>query len=573
MPLNDINNSDCREKIVSNRYADFLVEYSVNINAVITRYNPDCVQIVDSKIAVIHFRIEPNTALTVEEYGYAIFPKVYGLLDSSNMEESGVLRVHRQPYLDILGRDTIIGIVDTGIDYLHPAFINADNTTRILSIWDQSIQEGQLPEGFQYGSEYTSEQITEAIQSEDPYTIVPSKDDIGHGTFIAGIAAGNEDEANDFTGVAPLASIAVVKLKPAKQYLRDFYFINSDAICYQENDVLMGIKYLLSVARRENKPLVICVGVGTNSGSHDGTSFVSDYLDRVGNALGTAITTAAGNEGNREHHYSNSIAEGQSYQDVEIKVGSNETGFALELWATAPNTFAVGFTSPSGEYIDRIPARLGQSERVRFLLEPSIIYVDYRIIEARTGDQLIFMRFQNPVEGIWRIRVFRETPYPASTFNMWLPMEGFTQPDTVFVEPDPFITLTEPATARIPITVATYNHVNGSIYINSSRGYTRTGEIKPDITAPGVNVFGPVPGGGYAVRTGSSIAAAHAAGGAALLLEWGIIDGNDVNLTSTDIKKYYIRGANRTNIEYPNRIWGYGTMNLYNSFESLRTTE
>ncbi len=142
------------------------------------------------------------------------------------------------------GEGVIIGFIDTGIDYQHSAFLKDDKTTRILSIWDQSIDSSNHPSGFLYGTEYKSEEINDALKNEDPLSIVPSTDLIGHGTMIAGVAAGSPAPEYEFSGTAPKADLLIVKLKEAKTYLKDFYVIPRLANAYQETDILLGIKYL-----------------------------------------------------------------------------------------------------------------------------------------------------------------------------------------------------------------------------------------------------------------------------------------------------------------------------------------
>lgn len=149
-----------------------------------------------------------------------------------------------------------------GIDYMHPIFRYSDGSTRIIGIWDQTIQTGETPEGILYGSEYTKAQIDQALKLDDPYQLVPTTDDIGHGTFMAGIAAGGEDVDNDFIGAAPRAAIAMVKLKEAKPYLKDYFRVREEAYAVQENDIMMGIKYLLNLSGRLNMPAVILITLG-----------------------------------------------------------------------------------------------------------------------------------------------------------------------------------------------------------------------------------------------------------------------------------------------------------------------
>lgn len=562
---------ECQKVIYSEEYGDFFIQYRMGQTDLGKDVNAVCVQIINRIYAIAHIRVpDPNEVIRYTNI-YSPFPKLYGLMDTSNIENVGVFRIRRQSYLNLLGSGVIIGFVDTGIDYTNAVFRNADNTSRILRIWDQTIPSEDPTERLWYGTEYTREQINEALRSEDPYSIVPSRDENGHGTFMAGIATGNIDESNDFTGVAPLSDIIMVKLKPAKQLFRDYYFVSPNAVSYQETDIILGVRYMIEQANALNRPLVICLGVGTNSGGHDGKGILDEYLDEQSDGFQTCIVLPTGNEANYGLHYQGSISANVQYEDVEIRVGEGETGFTLELWAKAPSLFGVGFISPSGEYIQEIPPRVDSSQIITFLFESTEIYVSYRIIEYRTGDELVFMRFRNPTSGIWKIRVFAEQNF-SSTYDMWLPIREFLSADTQFARPDPDITITDPGNTLSPITVAAYNHVTNAIFINSGRGYTRSGRVKPDIAAPGVNVYGPIPGNQFTVRSGTSIAVAHAAGAAALLMEWGVVKGNNPFIDTSDIKSLFIKGARRSLVTYPNRESGYGALDVFGAFESLRTT-
>lgn len=567
MPIEDMNVERCREIIYSENYADFFVQYAGNVNSIRTRYRPECIRTVDNNLAIFHIINRPSY-INLNNFPYNSFPKCYGLMDTSNMESAGVLPLRRQPYINLTGRNILIGIIDTGIDYTHPVFLNPDGTTRIVKIWDQTIISDSPPENFIYGTEYTEEQINEALRNEDPLSVVPSVDENGHGTFMAGIAAGNDMPNSDFTGTAPLANIAVVKLKQAKKYLKDYYLINDDVECFQDTDIIMAVKYLyiLSFIRRE--AIIIYIGVGSNQGDHAGHNALSEYINTLADSVGYGLVLPGGNEVNRGHHYEGSVIGTEDYEDVEINVENAGKGFSLEIWTSAPNLFSVGLISPGGEYISKIPAAFDSNRDISFLFEGTLVSVNYQIIEAGSGDPLIFMRFETPSNGIWRIRIFRENE-SIGKYHIWLPINGFIAPEIVFLRPDPNTTICTPADASNVITTAAYDHVTNSIYINSSRGYTRTGIVKPDITAPGVNIYGPLPGGVFGRYTGTSVAAAHIAGIAALLFEWAFVLENDYNMDTIEMKTFLIKGADRTSIEYPNREWGYGIVDIYNTFASL----
>jgi len=591
----------CTENVASEEYADFIIPYTSR-EELLAGAMTECVDFVNYHYAILYRPMSELAPISLSSFTYTAIPKLYSLLDTTSMEASGILPAARLPALSNKGSGVIIGFVDTGIDYQNPLFRKADGTTRILGLWDQTHGTGNDVPGSPfrplYGTQYTHEDINQALRSENPLSVVPSQDEDGHGTFLASVAAGNADEDNDFTGAAPEASIAVVKLKPAKQYLRDFFLIREDAVAYQENDIMMGITYLFSLARQYSMPVVVCLGVGTNQGSHVGKSPLGNFLDEMSSYVGTAFIVAAGNETGYAHHYSAVTTAGDAAQTVELKVGENDRGFSMELWAQDVEVYRIGFLSPTGEAVRELPAGTGEENMLRFLLEETEITVYSNIVTGITGSQMIFIRFKNPMPGIWNIMVSSALDI-SGTFHMWLPVHGFVSDDTVFLRPDPDTTITEPGNAQYPLTVSAYDHATGGIYIHSSRGYSRTGQVKPELAAPGVNVFGAgVSGGGRASgagvsgggtsaagagasgaaarpaftrRSGTSVAAAHAAGAAAILLHWGVLERNLFYMNTSVIKTYLTRGAKRNPaITYPNREFGYGTLDLYEAFLRLR---
>lgn len=562
---------DCREIIASEEYADFIIEAAYIGNFSEEDELKYCVQDTNYRYVIAYAPINEISPVSIEEYSYSEIPKLFGLMDSTAVAATGAIRLQRKRGLELTGRDVIVGFIDTGIDYRNKVFQNATGQTRIISIWDQTDQSGNIPEGLKYGSEYTQEDINRALSSDNPYEVVPTRDTNGHGTFMAGVACGSEDIENDFVGAANESLIAMVKLKPAKQYLRNYFLVEDEANkyeVYQENDIMLAVTYLQRLAVKEKKTLVIVLGVGSGNGQRAGETVLSQMLSRFGEFIGNCVVVCGGNEGNQRLHYQGKLSNGD-YEDVELRVGNGTSGFSMEIWGNAPDILSVSFISPSGEQAPRIPARVGNSTVLEFLLEKTVIDINYSLMESGSGAQLIFMRFIDPTPGVWIIRVYGQNLLEGN-YNMWLPIRQFIKEDTYFLKPSPDVTLVTPATADTVITVSAYDHTSNALYINSSRGFTSENAVKPDITAPGVNVYGPGINNNYIRKTGTSVAAALVAGNCAQLMQWGIVEGNEPQMKTNYIKNFLIRGAIRDrNIAYPSKEWGYGKVNIYETFNIL----
>lgn len=565
------NNIGCREKIISEEYVDLIIRYR-DAPAIQELYGEACVQYVNSTWAIIYVPMNMVGKLNYGELGYYPIPKLYGLMDQSSMIESGIVDVQNRNRLNLTGKDVLVGIIDTGIDYQHEVFLDPYRRTRILSMWDQSGQDGIPPEGFDYGSEYDAGQIDEALQSENPLQIVPEQDESGgHGTFMAGIVAGSRINS-EFVGAAPDAQMVVVKLKKTKESLRDYFLIPEGALAYSESDIMLAIRYLMEKARFFDKPMVIYMGLGTSYGSHTSGTPLGNLLNTVSEEPGIVTVVPMGNEGNTRSHFLGEITAENGYQLVELRVGEGERGFIMELWGSRPDVFSVEITSPFGERVDRIQSAIRVNRRIEFVYDPTIIEVTYRLVETVGGGQLISMRFINPSPGIWRIGVY-DTNRLTGYYNIWLPIRQFLGGETYFLNSSPYITLTQPGSVSGPISVGTYNHRNNSIWIDSGRGFAADGKVKPELAAPGVDIFGPRAGGShneFTLKSGSSIATAHVAGAAALLLEWRFRMFPDTVTNTSDVKSLLELGAQRDNYRnYPNPEWGYGRLDVQGIFDAL----
>ena len=556
------------EMILSESYADIILP---SYTGFLTDYKERGAQIFNNYYGMVHYPLEEELFQNYYEYGffYNTIPKLFTLLDLESLEASGILAVQNQPVLGLKGQDVLIGFIDTGIDYTHPAFRRPDGLSRIVGIWDQTLQTGQPPFDLNYGTAYSQEELNQALGMEDPFSLVPSRDENGHGTFLAGVAAGSALPQQSFSGAAPEALIAIVKLKPAKEYLKEIFYVTGSAPAYQSTDIMLGIRYLILLADALKKPLVLCLGLGSNQGSHSGSSPLDSMLSVTDQYRGIHAVTAAGNEAGKAHHFYGTAANSGAYEAVEILVEPGTSGFCAELWGQPPEVYAVGFESPLGEVIQKLPPRISFSENISFILENTRIFVTSEIVQTVSGQQLIFIRFSDPTPGSWKIRVYTDS-FNNGNYHIWLPITGFSDPDVRFLRPNPDTTLTVPSASVSTMTTAAYNAYDNSLFLNSSRGFTRTGQIKPDFAAPGVNVFGPNLRGGFTTATGTSVAAAITAGACAQIVEWGMGRTPPRIFNNTELKSLFIRGADRSRQElYPNREWGYGTLNVYQVFSSL----
>ncbi len=560
----------CRQMILSEDYIDFISPIYRKITSEEAERGNACIQNMDYGFQAVYVSQSLSKPLSLENYRYNSIPNCYELMDLEAMDDAGIRVVQTYPTLNLMGSGIMIGILDTGIDYRNPLFQNIDGSTRIAGIWDQTIQDGTMPEDLDYGSEYTEEMINEALRSENPLEIVPSMDTEGHGTFIASVAAGNADLDNRFIGAAPESTLAVVKLKTAKSYLKDFYAIRQDAVCFQENDIMLALKYINGLARKRNMPLVLCIALGTNLGGHNGTSLLSALLDAYASTLNRSVVISSGNGAVQRRHFSHEFLNMNDVTEAEIRVEEGVNGFVVELWTTVPNIMTVAFTSPSGERTGYISFKQGYEYREEFLFDQTDVEVEYRLLLENNDSQLIFMRFRNPSQGIWRISI-KPVRISDGRFHLWLPVPGFVTGDVYFLQANPDTTLAEPGSSLVAMTVAFYNGIDNSVDINSGRGYTRDGRIKPDYAVPGVMVSGAGLNNEFVVRSGSSVAAGIAAGAAALLMEWVLKQTDSWGVNSSQIRNIILIGAEqRPGAENPNREWGYGTMDLYRSLDILR---
>ncbi|MCD7825973.1 MAG: S8 family serine peptidase [Clostridiaceae bacterium] len=440
---------------------------------------------------------------------------------------------------NLSGAGTLVAVIDSGIDYFHPAFRREDGSSRIAFLWDQSADqaqaEGRVPAGYGFGAQYTMDEINLALQADsrqESLALVPVTDrGSGHGTAVAAVAAGNGrgSAGSRYRGIAVDSELIVVKLGR-----RGDNFAGT-------TEVMAGLDYVLQKAEALQKPVAVNLSFGTNLGAHDGQSLFENYITQLNGVWKNVIVIASGNEGDARHHAGADLAEGQ--KEIEFAVGQRERSLSLQLWKQYADSFAITLVSPAGQ---RIAVVREEGQAVSYPLLGGRLLVYYGTPTPYTMDQEVFFEW-DPGEGYiesgnWRLLLTPERIVDGAV-DLWLPTVEEIGLSTGFLVSEPDTTLTIPSAAQKVITVGAYNTLNDSVASFSGRGNTLDGRVMPTLVAPGVGVVTAAPGGGYDSQTGTSIAAPFVTGSAALLMEWGIVNGNDPYLYGEKIKAYLISGA------------------------------
>ena len=448
------------------------------------------------------------------------------------------------------GRGTLVAIIDSGIDYFHPDFRNADGTTRIAALWDQ--EQNRI---------YTREEINRALETgsrERAYEMVRSRDVSGHGTAVAAIAAGNGRESGGrYRGVAWESELLVVKLGTP---LADSF--------PRTTELMRALDYVVGSAQNWQMPVAVNLSFGNTYGSHDGTSLLETYLNSMAERGRTSIIVGTGNEGYGMGHRAGFLQMGRPVE-IELAVGEYQTGFGVQLWKLYQDRFSVEIFSPGGSSAGAIRESLG-AQRLSYEAEEILLY--YGMPSPYSQAQEIYLdlipRGIYIQDGIWKIRLTPEEIRDGQ-YDLWLPAGVALNRETRFLAASPDTTLTIPSTANRALSVGAYDDATQAYADFSGRGFTRLGhQIKPELAAPGVNIITARTGGGYEAVNGTSFAAPFVTGAAALMMQWGIVDGNDPYLYGEKLKAYLIRGARRLpgEVEYPNERVGYGALCLADSF-------
>lgn len=550
-------------KLLDNRYLDLIVN-----NSLLPFYDSgDNITWINERHSLVNLLPGQDGACEIGVKPYHLFPALFQPTSPVSLEAAGILALQQNPYLDLRGEGVLVGVIDTGIDYTHSAFMNPDQTTRIVSIWDQTETEGEPPEAFTFGTEYTSEMINLALASPEPHSLVPSSDPIGHGTSIASIIAGSPNPEQNASGVVPRAEFVIVRLKEAKENLRDLFFVPEDVICYQETDLMFGARYIYELSRRLRRPAVICVAMGSSQGGHDGYGALSRYLNYLSELTGIGVAIPAGNEGIAGRHYSHTVASEPYRNEFEFLADERDSSFSMEIWSSSHVRMAVSITAPNNESTQQVFPSFQECRQFQFIFHGCTIWINNIVFEQETGQQMILIRLKGVFPGVWSITVTGMEDEPF-TFHAWLPSGAMISQGTRFLNPDPDTTITSPGNSVHPLTVTAYHQTDGKILQESGRGFTRTGRVKPDVAAPGYLLPCALPQNRYGALSGTGACAAFAAGAISMILEWAITKGNYTSLTGNDITQLIIRGARRSgDVMYPDPVWGYGQLDMAGVFE------
>ena len=460
-------------------------------------------------------------------------------------------------YSRLTGKGVLVAIIDSGISYWNQGFRNADGTTRILYLWDQVL-----------GREFTREQINEALATGNRIQaerLVPSIDTTGHGTAVAGIAAGGGASGAAYAGVARESDLLIVRLGTPRT--ESFP---------RTTELMRALTYTVNKAIELQMPVAINLSFGNTYGAHNGTSLLERFLDNISEIGRNVICVGSGNEGASGGHVGGSVTD--NVTPVELIIGNYETGLNVQLWKEYTDRYTVTMVSPTGESftVDTDQAgkqtyQLGQTTILLYNGEPAPyltsqeIYFD--LLPAGNSGYIesgVWTFFLNPIRTV------------TGNYTFYLPSATARNENTRFVRTTPDVTLTIPSTASKVITVGAYDPVYEAYADFSGRGYlyqeqvnSRTSDsfVKPDLVAPGVGVTAPDRNSGYSPVTGTSFATPFVTGAAALLMQWGIVEGNDPYLYGEKVKAYLRRGARpiRGETDYPNPRVGYGALCISDS--------
>ena len=507
--------------------------------------------------AIVRIKEDALELLTeIPQVTYVEKPKAFYFALQEAREASCLLEI--QNGLDGLsglsGKGVLFACVDSGADYMHPAFCKEDGSTRILYLWDQTIP-GNPPAGYVHGSEYTERQINDAINAEtsqERKNIVPSQDISGHGTSVLGIGAGNgRGSGGRFRGVAYESDLIVVKLGTPEE--REFP---------RTTQIMEGVDYCVRKSIELNRPIAINLSFGNNYGDHRGGSLLETYLDTVSGVGKNVICVGMGNEGVSGVHKS-LVFQQNEIMEIEFSVGEFEKSTNIQFWKSYTDQLRIFIEDPSGSRVGPLEEILG-TQRFRLRDTDLLVYygtpTPYQVLQEIYLDFLPIGNYLS--SGIWKIRI-EPVEIVWNLADLWLPVSETISGRTAFLTPTAAGSFTVPAAAENVISVAAYDSRTNAYADFSGRAFQGLPwEGKPDLAAPGVDIMTTAVGGGYRTVSGTSFATPFVTGSGALFMEWGIIRKNDPFLFGNKVKAYFRRGARALPgfLEIPNYRIGYGAL-------------
>ncbi|NFG57888.1 peptidase S8 [Clostridium botulinum] len=555
-------------------YNHFIVQYQGKINDEALKKEGYYIATINDKYAIISTKKDKKININDPIFSNIVYVKgteTYTLEEISPIDAAQVRSLQINLPLQLTGEGVVVGIIDTGIDYLSDEFMTLNGESRIECIWDQTIVSEKVDEIelVPYGALYLKDKINEAIrayrQGKSPYDIVPSIDEIGHGTNMSGII-GATGKNPELKGVAPDCKFVVVKL--IEDYSNKAQF-KAQVPIFNITAIFSALEFLYEHALKKSEPMVIYLPLGSNSGNHRGNGILAEYIESISNSRGIVVVTGAGNERSRAGHASGVISKAGETRSIELNVSPNQKYLWVEIWVDPPNIMTVDIVSPSGENTGVVPAIINLSEDYNFIFENTSIKIEFYIPEENTGDELIRIQFYDLQPGIWKIKLIANLVLDG-TYNIWIPQYGLSVGDTSLSPSDPFGTFTNPGGSTSIITVASYNQNNNNIVNYSGMSFLNDYIDRVDIAAGGVNAVTVAPNNSTTTVNGTSVSAAVVAGTCAMLFQWGIVEGNDPYMYSQTIKTYLTRGTRqRPGDSYPNPEWGYGALDVIGIFANM----
>ena len=604
--------NEISEKIYGEEYVDLIGETFINPELSVP-FRDYCVIELNDNASLIYVNKQEVKTLFPSAEMYSIVPRIYsfvgeserGILDYTKydavaLQQLNVAQTQSGP-LSLTGKGTVWAMIGPGIDYKNPIFRKENGDTRILAIWDQTIQ-GDAPEKYGYGMVFTGEEINQALRqnislvevkstkalqntditsmqerTEEPerevgaarvsagnfMEYVPDHvDENGFGSELAALAVGNAHDGK-VRSPAPDTELVIVKLKQAKDYLKELYCISPDSSAYSEADIMTALDYVRSFVSVTRRGVAVLCPLGSSLGNHGGSSALDRFLSDLTSIRNIAVVWCSGDEGNERHHYEGIFpAWDSTNQNVEIDVPEGRGNFMMQFWAEEPGAFELSLRNPLGETTGILTERNHNWKNYDFVYGQGKVTVSYLLTETLSGWQMAVFRFEDPLPGVWSLQVSDINQGIPSRYHIWLPLEAWNERGVTFLVSSPYTTMTSPILSRGFLPISGYDNRTKGFAVQNSRGYAANGMIYPCLSAPGFQIT-TIKG----VRGSSSLAASLASGCVSQILQWGITDGNDVTIDGNEIKNYLIRGADRKEeLIYPNREWGYGEINISATF-------